>query len=253
MAIARTGWEQFEIAATNAGSQNITVPAGTTLAVVCISTFESATAKYLSDGTVSLGDSLMSESPTVTDDDTSTWMGMVWYIVNPASGSNHIDWDFAGANNPYSGWNPHLYVVYYSGVDTVTPIRTSGGEHSVGANHSTASLTGLQSGDLAVIYAWIYYVDAGETISFTTGTQVDEHNATGGFNTAFAEHSPTGNTTYAITTGGDDGGRNVIVLRAAAGGAAVTGTATGAITELDVVTGLKTIILTLTGDTWITA
>ena len=35
--------------------------------------------------------------------------------------------------------------------------------------------------------------------------------------------------------------------------AVVTGTATASITETDVVTGGKTIILTLTGDTWVTA
>ena len=33
--------------------------------------------------------------------------------------------------------------------------------------------------------------------------------------------------------------------------AAVTGTATASITEADIVTGGKTIIITLTGDTWI--
>jgi hypothetical protein len=37
------------------------------------------------------------------------------------------------------------------------------------------------------------------------------------------------------------------------GSAAVTGTATASITEGDVVAGSKTIIITLTGDTWITA
>lgn len=35
--------------------------------------------------------------------------------------------------------------------------------------------------------------------------------------------------------------------------AALTGTATASITESDIVTGGKTIILTLTGDTWVTA
>jgi len=37
----------------------------------------------------------------------------------------------------------------------------------------------------------------------------------------------------------------------AAGSAAITGTATESITEADIVTGGKTIIITLTGDTWI--
>lgn len=45
------------------------------------------------------------------------------------------------------------------------------------------------------------------------------------------------------------------VIEAAGGGVsgAVTGTATASITEADIVTGGKTIILTLTGDTWIAA
>jgi len=37
----------------------------------------------------------------------------------------------------------------------------------------------------------------------------------------------------------------------AAGSAAITGTATESITEADIVTGGKTIIITLSGDTWI--
>ena len=43
------------------------------------------------------------------------------------------------------------------------------------------------------------------------------------------------------------------IFKLGAATAAVTGTATAAITETDVVTGGKTIILTLTGDTWIAA
>lgn len=41
--------------------------------------------------------------------------------------------------------------------------------------------------------------------------------------------------------------------QAAAVSAAITGTATASITESDIVTGGKTIIITLTGDTWIAA
>lgn len=56
--------------------------------------------------------------------------------------------------------------------------------------------------------------------------------------------------TTIITLPGVIGG---IQGQAAGGTAAVTGTATGSITEADVVTGGKTIILTLTGDTFVAA
>jgi hypothetical protein len=47
------------------------------------------------------------------------------------------------------------------------------------------------------------------------------------------------------------GGAEALLLGGAT--AAVTGTATAAITEADVVAGSKTIIITLTGDTWVAA
>lgn len=48
--------------------------------------------------------------------------------------------------------------------------------------------------------------------------------------------------------------RQIVTRNAVAGvSAAVTGTATASITEADVVAGGKTIIITLTGDTWIAA
>lgn len=45
----------------------------------------------------------------------------------------------------------------------------------------------------------------------------------------------------------------IFVGQASAVSAALTGTATASITESDIVTGGKTIIITLTGDTWIAA
>ena len=49
------------------------------------------------------------------------------------------------------------------------------------------------------------------------------------------------------------GGSRAPYAVVAAASAALTGTATASITESDIVTGGKTIILTLTGDTWIAA
>jgi hypothetical protein len=92
---------------------------------------------------------------------------------------------------------------------------------------------------------------SGEDMTGSTFLYYDNGSAPGRFNST--------NTTLQATFGvtGTDSGRHysIYATYTAAGlsGIALTGTVTSSITEADIVTGGKTIILTLTGDVWVVA
>lgn len=68
----------------------------------------------------------------------------------------------------------------------------------------------------------------------------------------YASSGSSGTLSHNLNTVGDAYVANAVELRTSAGSlAAVTGTITSSATEVDIVTGGKTIIITLTGDTWI--
>jgi hypothetical protein len=78
-------------------------------------------------------------------DNDETW---VEYRVNPATGSQTLAWDFTNAN-AYGA----IVVVFYKGINTSSPIRSSQGQNSAGTGSGeTISITGLtyQSGDMIV-------------------------------------------------------------------------------------------------------
>lgn len=82
---------------------------------------------------------------------------------------------------------------------------------------------------------------------------VDEANS--GFRRTSASRTTAGTVTITCTgSNNEDGALAWIIFDPdSSASAAITGTATASITEADVVAGAKTIIITLTGDTWLTA
>lgn len=107
------------------------------------------------------------------------------------------------------------------------------------AGNGTYSATGLGSGNVAITpeASWTELADVANTGGMRLQTQWRADNDT---------------TPSCSWTGFHNWGMSGLELVAAASvSAAVTGTATAGINEADVVTGGKTIILTLTGDTWV--
>ena len=242
--------ESLQSDAGNTGTFSFTVPSDCTFLIVCVSAYAND-ANYLSNETDAMrfNDSVNMGKGYITDASTSTWMGQMFYLVNPTTGSVHVDWNFKGTTVP-AGVLASLYAIYLKGVDTSSPVRTTGGEQQAGGTqYETGTLSGLQSGDMAIMFAWTYQT-SDINLTWNPGTEIsDDKNST--INSAIAYHSPSGDTNYIMDNVGDDGGISVLVVDGSGGTAAVTGTATASITEADVVAGNKTIIITLTGDTWI--
>jgi hypothetical protein len=146
-----------------------------------------------------------------------------------------------------------LDVLEYSGQDTTTLFDsvTATGTATSGTSVTTGSLTPTISDGAIVAYCVTDDTNGSAGASMTTRFAV----ATGGdifedriFSSSVGTVTVSANMSAAITKGGI----LACVLRAAAvsTSAAVTGTITSSVIESDIVTGGKTIIITLTGDTW---
>ena len=165
------------------------------------------------------------------------------YSVSRTDGSGN--WGAIGMRITNTGGNPAIdtYATATSAEnEAVTPALTTGADNcliirgaswnesktlnAVPANHTAIQHNDLSSNDGHTIYTTAEIA--------TSGTDVG---------TASYDLSATTETaTFTIS----------IKPPVAADSAALTGTATASITETDVVTGSKTVILTLTGDTWVT-
>jgi hypothetical protein len=237
MAVTETGTRtQFTgAAATNTGtaSTTITVPADATLVVVGVSTY-SATANFISGGSLTFTkggvDTAMVAVQPATRGDGSTAASMVamFYMVLPDTGSNKtLKWDFSGTGTPLGP--PLLAVTFWTGVNTSTPVRASGGGQSAsGVPFTTSSIAAL-SGDLILAFAGSNNVvgTEGTVNSWSNVSLLAQCTTTGdaggnGYDGAWATGSPSGTTTVAASTATNwqDGGIVAIALAPAAAAAA---------------------------------
>jgi hypothetical protein len=207
----------------------MTVPSDAEIALVGWSGY-SGTASYFSGGGMTLTKGGVDTAMTVAvtgasgaDNDTGIWMGALFYLLAPDTGSNKtIKFDWVGAGNPGDG-DACCSVTFWKGIDTGSPVRHALGKQAASGAATTGTLTAV-SGDLIVAWASAYTTSAGvdgtaDTWSnLTTLSQIaNEAHADG----AWATGSPSGNTTVAISTetGWDDRTITAIVLKAAAAGA----------------------------------
>lgn len=150
------------------------------------------------------------------DGDTSAFMGALFYVFNPPTGSQTLAWDWVGTSPPVDGglfaWGA------YKDLDT-SGIRSSSGTQQAGNPHTTGTLT-AQSGDLIVAFAEQFTV-SDDTFTWTSATRISEFTAFDRGDASWAEASPTGNQTVsASSSSSSDGGIVAIVLKPAAGGSA---------------------------------
>lgn len=127
---------------------------------------------------------------------------------------------------------------------------------------STGSATATQANGIAVAFVSAFSSDLWATSQSWSNSFVSRADGGNNFNypgvwSATLEYASTGakTTTNTTTDTGDQAYGAIALFYDPSAGAttALTGTVTGSITETDVVNGGKTIILTLTGDTWAAA
>ena len=143
MAITRTGSAVTVNATSDIGSQSITVPAGVDLCLMFLGGYESGEGPAFTSYSCSLGGSSfthIARSPENFDDIA------VAMLVSPPSGSQTFSWSCA----PYNG--PMFVLVFYTGVDTDTPILDSGGVDGDLASLTVSGLT-TATGSMTVLGA----------------------------------------------------------------------------------------------------
>jgi hypothetical protein len=136
-------------------------------------------------------------------------------------------------------------------IDSITANNEGG---SLTNNINTTSLTPGATGVLLVSdtdWAASGVFEASSDLTQDTATYGSAISACSGYKTCTSGVGVTGNLNAAGSAAAQHKWTQIIIRQAVGASAALTGTATASITEADIVAGGKTIIITLTGDTFI--
>ena len=180
------------------------------------------------------------------------WATRVYYLTSANSGTADLSVTLSASRST------RIIAIPYSGVDTGgTPWGTPTRESDLSTVYG-ASVTADQE---LVSFAGGYDIAAAAGTFTPTGTGQTEldDNRINDIYAAAAYQNQTGTVTASWTFGAatlDESSNWLVTVNGASSGAtaAVTGTlATGTRTQADIVAGALTIILTLTGDTWVAA
>lgn len=145
-------------------STSVTVPAGTTLAVLCVGGWVVGGFTLTS---ASLGGSALTEIEEITGNDFQN--GMVAYLNAPSTGSQTFAWTISTA--PAEG---AIYLlVFFDGTDSTTPVRDSAGTSSASADYSSPAITTV-SGD----YVLAFHSGYGAAATITAGGQTEQYQST---------------------------------------------------------------------------
>lgn len=188
-----------------------------------------------------------SSSTAIVDGGARDMGAQWWYLVAPSTGLHTITLTMSENTQAKC-----LMLLSVNGVNQSTPLGTASIASVNGNNtHSVTSSVG----DL-VVSAYSAATNTATQVNATTGsthgevTEAVVWNSLGGLVSQPASAGSTG-VAYTVTAS-----ENVVysgvAIKAVPGTAALTGTVTSSITETDIVTGGKTIILTLTDDTYVT-
>lgn len=196
---------------------SITVPGDATLMTIGVSAYHGTNGVTSANGSFDIGGNA---SVGVGGAASTNWHGVQHYILNPATGTQNLDWQWGGgAGTALDDGTVIISYCFWLGVDTGSPVRDSDGAQSSGATTTTPTLT-AQSGDL--IIAWGTSFDgasANLTFTWTDATKLQDETAVDYADGSWATASPTGNQTVAASaTGRDEGGVAAFVFKAAAGG-----------------------------------
>lgn len=218
-ACERTGSAAEVTSSANSGSTSVTVPADATLMVVGVGGFF-GTANQFSGGSVTIaGASLTAISGA--DASTSFWQGVIFYRVNPTTGSQTFAWDWVGAGAPDAGVS--LTYAFYKGIDTGSPLKDSFASQAAGSPTATDSMTAT-TGDCIVAWGSAFTGGAGaHAFTWTNTTELtDTFFGTGAH--SLSEAFPSGDTTVTASEGEDQDIALVAAVFRVAGAAAPTNT-----------------------------
>ena len=182
-------------------------------------------------------------SDYITDNGTE-----LWYLVAPATGANNIVVTMTAVVDGLFGAG-----FTFSGVDQANPIDANAGTTTTGTSISQALTTVATDAMIVNIVhhynsAVVLTADANQTERFNTPTTGDNDQAGG----TRLVTTPTSYTTSWTADISDGMTLSVLSLKPFPT-AVLTGTITSSVNESDIVTGGKTLIITLTNDTWIAA
>lgn len=177
MAVTRTGSIEYFESVANSGNHSITVPSDAEIVIVGVGGNRDVV-NFLDlgnppdDNTASLTINSVQMKVGRCEDSTSLTNECcgIFYLVNPATGSQTLAYDWSGSNVFTAGGQ--FYVAYYKGVDTADPIRDRGGEHTDDTDATTGTLT-VSTGDMIVAVAEMYGADT-DVIQWTNATEADQ-------------------------------------------------------------------------------
>ena len=207
------------------GSESITVPADAEIIIVGVHGWQH-NANYFTDGAASPTYGMTLNSVALRgvpqgNTDNSAFMGALFYLAAPSTGTQTLAWDWLGKPNDA------VRIVYgfYKGINIASAVRDSDGaqnDASVNSNMVTPSLT-AQTGDLVVAWSWAWTDEASVNPTWTNASAVTNYDTVyGSAYGSWAEGSPTG--AVVVTADWpegdvDDGGICALVLTPAAGSA----------------------------------
>lgn len=202
MSVTRTGSVGSIQSALNSSSQAITVPSDAEIIVVSAGGYEPV-ASYFSGGAVTLN-SVPLTVGRADDTDTAKVMSAMFYLVNPATGSQTLAWDWVGTTTPDVG--VQIYYSFYKGVNKASPIRDSQGIQQTGSTSVSRTVANTQPGDMICAYSHMEQNNPNYPtgIDWTNATEVTE-NAYNKSNNAYAENSAGADVTVTATGTGGSG------------------------------------------------
>lgn len=194
---------------------NISVPSDAQLAVVVISGLGpngANQANWGANGTVTLGGVAFTDvTAASTDHQTAALQTYIGYIVNPATGTQTFDFQWAGGNPEYG---PVVYVLFLTGVNTSNPIKDSDRNTSAAATFTISSLDST-TGD----YSLFSFINWNAYGTATGGSQLAQNNHIEGYATL---RGGDGITSFSVTAGGNYGTAGAIVIRNADSAPSIT-------------------------------
>jgi hypothetical protein len=203
-------------------STTITVPGDATMVIAGWSGFGDA-GGYFSGGKMQFTkDGVDTDMVPVAGGDAShaQWMAAMFYLILPDTGLNKtLKWDWSGAGLADDA-DSLCSVTFWKGVDTVSPVRGTGGAQANSPPYTTGTITAAL-GDLFIAWAACFAGGAGEETanSWSNLSLLSQITHSGSADAAWATGSPSGDSTVALSTGSvswDDGGIVCASFKAAA-------------------------------------
>lgn len=180
----------------------------------------------------------------------------IWVLAAPTTGSNTLTINLANSSNR----DLAVMIGTFQDVDQSTIFdATNSFKTAATSDPETLGLTTLNSDSLAIFSSVHNSADnpvaiSGSGVTVTSGVSGTGSTGFSGLLVSAGSASPA-TVTSGFTTAGTDASiiAAIELLAASSINAAITGTATAGISEDDITAGGKTIIISLTDDTWVTA